>query len=61
MSEGTQRRLAAIVAADVTGYSRFMGTDEEGTLATLKMHYEELIEPTPVPWRDLDHPGFYEL
>src|SRR5215469_14663106 len=31
-----ERRLAAILAADVAGYSRLMGTDEEGTLATLK-------------------------
>ncbi len=30
-----QRRLAAILAADVAGYSRLMGEDEEGTLATL--------------------------
>jgi adenylate cyclase len=38
MSEGTQRRLAAIVAIDVAGYSRLMGADEEGTLAALKAH-----------------------
>ena len=39
MAEGkTERRLAAIVAIDVAGYSRLMGTDEEGTLATLKAH-----------------------
>jgi adenylate cyclase len=31
-----ERRLAAILAADVAGYSRLMGVDEEGTLATLK-------------------------
>jgi adenylate cyclase len=31
-----ERRLAAIVAADVAGYSRLMGMDEEGTLAQLK-------------------------
>ena len=31
------RRLAAILAADVAGYSRLMGTDEEGTLAALKV------------------------
>ncbi len=40
-----QRRLAAILAADVAGYSRLMGEDEEGTLATLTAHLEELIEP----------------
>ncbi len=38
MSEDTQRRLAAIVSADVAGYSRLMGVDEEGTLAALKAH-----------------------
>ncbi len=38
MSEGTQRKLAAIVSADVAGYSRLMGVDEEGTLAALKAH-----------------------
>jgi class 3 adenylate cyclase len=40
-----QRRLAAILAADVVGYSRLMGEDEEGTLATLTAHLVELIEP----------------
>ena len=39
------RRLAAILAADVAGYSRMMGQDEEGTLAALKLHRVELIEP----------------
>src|SRR5947199_4181715 len=41
----TERRLAAILAADVVGYSRLMGTDEEGTLAALKSHRRELIDP----------------
>ncbi len=36
--ERVQRRLAAILAADVVGYSRLMGADEEATLATLKAH-----------------------
>ena len=40
-----QRRLAAILAADVAGYSRLMGEDEEGTLAALTAHRTELIEP----------------
>ncbi len=40
-----QRRLAAILAADVAGYSRLMGEDEEGTLATLTAHLKGLIEP----------------
>src|SRR6201987_1561819 len=39
------RRLAAIFAADVAGYSRLMGMDEEGTLARLKAHRRELIDP----------------
>jgi class 3 adenylate cyclase len=38
-----QRRMAAILAADVVGYSRLMGKDEEGTLATLKL-YREIID-----------------
>ena len=38
--ERVQRRLAAILAADVAGYSRLMGEDEEATLATLKSHRE---------------------
>jgi len=40
-----QRRLAAIVSADVVGYSRLMGRDESGTLAGLKAHRRELIDP----------------
>jgi class 3 adenylate cyclase len=39
------RRLAAILAADVVAYSRLMGTDEVGTLAALKAHRRELIDP----------------
>ena len=40
-----QRRLAAILAADVVGYSRLMAADEFGTLAHLSAHRNELIEP----------------
>ena len=40
-----QRRLAAILIADVVGYSRLMGEDEEGTLAALIAHRSDLIEP----------------
>ena len=40
-----ERRLAAILAADVVGYSRLMGINEEGTLAALKTHQRELIDP----------------
>src|ERR1700740_3001253 len=38
-------RLAAILAADVVGYSRLMGTDEEGTHERLKAHLVELVDP----------------
>jgi hypothetical protein len=44
--KGVERRLAAILAADVAGYSRLMGTDEAGTLARLKAHRRELIDPS---------------
>ncbi|MEM1201423.1 MAG: adenylate/guanylate cyclase domain-containing protein, partial [Pseudomonadota bacterium] len=40
-----ERRLAAILAADVVGYSRLVGADEEGTLLALKTLREEVIEP----------------
>jgi len=39
------RRLAAILAADVAGYSRLMGADEEGTHERLKAHLGELVNP----------------
>jgi len=39
-----ERRLTAILAADVAGYSRLMGTDEEGTLAALKAHRRDLVD-----------------
>jgi adenylate cyclase len=39
------RRLAAILAADVVGYSRLMGADEAGTLAALRAVRREFIEP----------------
>ncbi len=45
MTKATQRRLAAIVAADVVGYSRLMGADEEGTLATLQTLRRDLLDP----------------
>jgi adenylate cyclase len=44
-AEPFQRRLAAILIADVAGYSRLMGEDEEGTLAALTAHRTELFEP----------------
>ena len=45
MSEDPERRLAAIVSADVVGYSRLMGLDEVGTLESLRTHRRELIDP----------------
>ena len=43
--ERVERRLAAILAADVAGYSRLMGVDEEGTLAALKALRQSLLDP----------------
>ncbi len=43
--ERVERRLAVSLAADVVGYSRLMGADEEGTLARLNAHRRELIDP----------------
>ncbi len=43
--EGVERKLAAILAADVVGYSRLMGEDEAGTLARLKSLRKELVQP----------------
>jgi adenylate cyclase len=43
--ERVERRLAAILAADVAGYSRLMGQDEEGTLTHLKVVRGELVDP----------------
>jgi adenylate cyclase len=44
-TERVERRLTAILAADVAGYSRLMGADEEGTLAQLKAHRRALLDP----------------
>ena len=44
MVDGTQRRLAEIVSADVVGYSRLMGADETATLDALRAHRSELID-----------------
>ncbi|WP_291573802.1 adenylate/guanylate cyclase domain-containing protein, partial [Bradyrhizobium sp.] len=44
--ERVERRLAAVLAADVAGYSRLMGADEEGTLARLKALRKTLVDPT---------------
>jgi TolB-like protein/class 3 adenylate cyclase len=45
-AERVERRLVAVLAADVAGYSRLMGVDEEGTLARLKAVRKALIDPT---------------
>jgi len=44
-SANTNRRLAAVLAADVVGYSRMMSADETGTLAALKHHRETVFDP----------------
>jgi adenylate cyclase len=43
--ERAQRRLAAILVADVVGYARLMQADEAGTLATLKARRSEILQP----------------
>jgi class 3 adenylate cyclase len=43
--DGVERRLAAIMSADVAGYSRLMGKDEAGTLAALKALRREVFAP----------------
>src|SRR5271163_1966920 len=45
MKQPVERRLAAILASDVAGYSRLMGADEEGTHERLKAHRRELVDP----------------
>ncbi len=45
-AQETQRKLAAILVADVVGYSRLMGSDEEGTVARLRALREEVIDPS---------------
>jgi class 3 adenylate cyclase len=45
MKQPVERRLAAILAADVAGYSRQMGVDEEGTHERLKTHIGQLVDP----------------
>ena len=56
MSEGrVERRLAAILAVDVAGYSRLMGEDEEGTLAALRAVRRELGDPKIAEHRAVCH------
>ena len=46
-----ERRLAAVMAADVAGYSRLMGADEEGTLGNLKALRRTVVDPKIVEHR----------
>ncbi len=57
--ERVQRRLAAILAADVVGYSRMMREDETGTRARFNAHLNELIEPTIASYRLLYPQSLY--
>src|SRR5688572_27683156 len=51
MAPRIERKLAAILAADVVGYSRLVGVDEAGTIARLKALRKEFIEPLVVEYR----------
>ena len=51
IKQRVNRKLAAILAADVVGYSRLMASDEEGTLAALKRHRETIFEPAVVAYQ----------
>ena len=44
-ADRVERKLSAILAADVAGYSRLMGADDEGTLRSLNRHRRELLDP----------------
>jgi class 3 adenylate cyclase len=48
------RRLTSILSADVAGYSRLMGADEEGTHGRLRAHFRKLIEPKTAAGRCAD-------
>src|SRR5262249_61545511 len=50
-SDRVERRLAAVLAADVAGYSRLMGADEVGTLAALKALRREIVDPAITEYR----------
>ena len=50
-SDQVKRKLAAILAADIAGYSRLMGADEAGTFARLKEYRRELIDPKTKQYR----------
>jgi adenylate cyclase len=46
MRQPVERRLTAVLASDVAGYSRLMGADEEGTHEFLKAHFRQLVNPS---------------
>jgi adenylate cyclase len=46
MRQPIERRLTAVLASDVAGYSRLMGADEEGTHEFLKAHFRQLVNPS---------------
>jgi adenylate cyclase len=51
MEPREERRLTAVLSADIVGYSRLMGRDEAGTLAALKAHHRQLVVPKAVQHR----------
>jgi adenylate cyclase len=57
VEDRVDRRLAAIFAGDVAGYSRLMSIDEEGTLRQLKALRKELVDPK-MKWSRLSEQNF---
>ena len=58
MEQGrVERRLAAILSADVAGYSRLIGIDEEGTLARLKVVRGDLVDSMSLPLPNCENSG----
>ena len=51
MEPREERRLTAVLSADIVGYSRLMGQDEAGTLAALKAHHRQLFAPKAAQYR----------
>ena len=54
VEQRVERRLTAIFAGDVAGYSRLMGADEEGTLSRLNAHRREFLDPKIADHRGRD-------
>ena len=57
VEDRVDRRLAAIFAGDIAGYSRLMSVDEEGTLRQLKAHRKELVDPKQEAGKVPGHAG----